>query len=103
MRGRNLRFARGMCEWRSSKLGDWGNGSLQAEITTPVQGYIIYWLAAVIGGLAVTGMYAACMSIVGFANPLIIGLSNVFMTKSVLAWKRGGGPELWHEAIGTRR
>jgi hypothetical protein len=23
--------------------------------------------------------HAACMSIVGFANPLIIGLSNVFM------------------------
>jgi peptidoglycan biosynthesis protein MviN/MurJ (putative lipid II flippase) len=39
------------------------------------------------------------MSIVSFANPLIIGLSNVFMPKSVLTWKHDGEPELWHEAI----
>ena len=31
MRGRNLRFACGTCELRSSKLGRWGNGSLSAE------------------------------------------------------------------------
>ncbi len=77
-------------------LGKW---LLVGRITAQMQGYITYWLAAAIGGVAVTGVYAACMSIVGFANPLMIGLSNVFMPKLVLAWKHGGGPGLWHEAI----
>jgi O-antigen/teichoic acid export membrane protein len=77
-------------------LGKW---LLAGRITTQVQGYVTYWLAAAIGGAAVTGVYAACMSIVGFANPLIIGFTNVVMPKSVLAWKHGGGPGLWHEAI----
>ena len=77
-------------------LGKW---LLAGRITTQVQGYVTYWLAAAIGGAAVTGVYAACMSIVGFANPLMIGLTNVVMPRSVLAWKHGGGPGLWHEAI----
>ncbi len=77
-------------------LGKW---LLVGRITGQVQGYVTYWLAAAVGGAAVTGVYAACMSIVGFANPLMIGLTNVFMPKSVLAWKHGGGPGLWHEAI----
>jgi O-antigen/teichoic acid export membrane protein len=77
-------------------LGKW---LLAGRITTQVQGYITYWLAAAIAGAAVTGAYAACMSIVNFANPLMIGLTNVVMPRSVLAWKHGGGPGLWHEAI----
>ena len=54
-----------------------------------------------IAGAAVTGVYAACMSIVAFANPLMSGLGNSMMPRSVLAWKNGGGPALWHEAIGN--
>jgi O-antigen/teichoic acid export membrane protein len=77
-------------------LGKW---LLIGRITMQVQGYVTYWLAAALGGAAVTGVYAACMSIVGFANPLMIGLTNIFMPKSVLAWKHGGGPGVWHEAI----
>ena len=77
-------------------LGKW---LLMGRITVQVQGYITYWLAAAIGGVAVTGVYAACMSIIGFANPLMGGLINIFMPKAVLAWKHGGGPGLWHETI----
>ena len=77
-------------------LGKW---LLVGRITSQVQGYVVYWLAAADGGVAVTGVYAACMSIVGLANPLMIGLANVLMPKLVLAWKHGGGPRLWHEAI----
>jgi hypothetical protein len=68
-------------------LGKW---LLAGRITGQVQQYVSYWLAAVIGGTAITGVYAACMSIVGFANPLIIGLTNVCMPKLILAWKHGG-------------
>jgi O-antigen/teichoic acid export membrane protein len=77
-------------------LGKW---LLSGRIAVQVQQYTAYWLAAVLGGAAVTGVYAACMSIVGFANPMIIGLTNVYMPRSALAWKHGGGPMLQHEAI----
>jgi O-antigen/teichoic acid export membrane protein len=77
-------------------LGKW---LLVGRTTSQMQGYVTYWLAAAIGGAAVTGAYAACMSIVGFANPLMIGLTNVMKPKLVLAWKHGGGPGLWRETI----
>ena len=47
-----------------------GKWLLAGRITAQVQGYVTYWLAMAIAGAAVTGVYAACMSIVGFANPL---------------------------------
>ena len=41
------------------------------------------------------------MSIVAFANPVLSGLGNSMMPRSVLAWKNGGGPGLWREATGN--
>ena len=77
-------------------LGKW---LLVGRITVQVQGYVTYWIALIVAGSAVTGVYAACMSIVSFVNPLIFALGNVSAAKMVLAWKDGGGPGLWHEAI----
>jgi O-antigen/teichoic acid export membrane protein len=77
-------------------LGKW---LLAGRITAQVQGYAILWLSVAIAGPAIAGVYAACMSVVGFANPLIMGLTNIFLPKSVLAWRHGGGRGLWHEAI----
>jgi O-antigen/teichoic acid export membrane protein len=77
-------------------LGKW---LLVGRIGVQVRGYITYWVAMTVAGASVTGVYAACMSIVGFANPLMIGLANVLMPKSVLAWRHGGGPGLWYESI----
>jgi len=77
-------------------LGKW---LLAGRAIVQVQGYITYWISIVIAGAAVTGAYAACMSIVGFLNPLMIGLANVSIPRSVLAWKNGGGPALRLEAI----
>ena len=80
---------------RTWELGKW---LLLGRISVQLQGYVTYWISIAIGGAAVTGVYAACMSIVGFANPLMIGFTNVLMPKLVLAWKDGGGPGLWKEA-----
>ena len=77
-------------------LGKW---LLVGRMTVQAQGYMTIWIAFVVAGSAVTGVYAACMSIVAFVNPLIFALSNVMTVKLVLAWKDGGGPGLWHEAI----
>ena len=77
-------------------LGKW---LLVGRVTGQVQGSITYWLLIANGGAVVTGVFAACMSIVNLANPLLLGLGNSLMPRSVLAWKNGGGPALWREAI----
>jgi O-antigen/teichoic acid export membrane protein len=81
---------------RSWDLGKW---LLAGHMTALVQGYVIYWLSIAITGAAVTGVYAACMSIVAFANPLMIGFHNTSTPRSVLAWKNGGGQSLLRHAV----
>jgi O-antigen/teichoic acid export membrane protein len=76
-----------------------GKWLLVGQIAVQVQRHIIYWVAMLTAGAAVTGVYAACMSIVSFADPLILALGNVFTPKLRLAWKNDGGPGLWHEAL----
>src|SRR6516165_3653228 len=72
----------------------WGLGKwlFVNQIMVQVQRYITYWLSAVIAGAAVTGVFAACMSIVAFANPVVFGLFNILAPRSVLAWKEGSEP-----------
>lgn len=82
--------------WQTWALGKW---LLAGQITVQVQANIVYWLSMAIAGAAVTGAYAACMSIVAFANPLLQGLANTWWPRSALAWKNGGGQALWREAL----
>ena len=81
---------------QSWDLGKWLFVSNSAGL---VQGYATHWLSMLIAGAAVTGIYAACMSIVSLANPLLFGLYNVLTPKSILTWKHGGGAGLWRQAI----
>ncbi len=70
-----------------------------AQITALLQRYVTYWLLAIVAGSAATGVFAACMSIVTFVNPLIIGLSNLFMPKAVLAFTTGGARPLMRQIL----
>jgi O-antigen/teichoic acid export membrane protein/tRNA A-37 threonylcarbamoyl transferase component Bud32 len=81
---------------QSWDLGKW---LFVNQIMVQVQRYITYWLSAVMAGAAITGIYAACMSVVSFANPLVFGLFNILAPRSALAWKEGGGPVLRRQAI----
>ncbi len=94
-------FTIGVPQVRAALKQTWALGKwlLAVRITVQVQGYATYWISMIVGGAAITGGYAACMSIVGIANPLLTGLANVLMPRSVVAWKDLGGPGLWHEAI----
>jgi O-antigen/teichoic acid export membrane protein len=65
---------------RSWELGKW---FLSGMLAVQAQGYMIQWLALAITGAAVTGVYAACASIVAFANPIIYGFCNVLTPKYV--------------------
>lgn len=69
------------------------------QITVSVQGYVAYWLLAALAGMTATGVYAACMSVVLFANPLIMGLGNILTPRSVLALQKGGGAQLRLQVI----
>jgi O-antigen/teichoic acid export membrane protein len=77
-------------------LGKW---LLAGQLTLQATGNLTYWLSMSLLGATVTGVLAACMSVVGFVNPLLHGLRNAMMPKLVLAWKNGGGPSLWEEAV----
>jgi O-antigen/teichoic acid export membrane protein len=77
-------------------LGRW---LVAAQIAAQLQGNVTYWLCMAIAGATATGVFAACMSIVAFANPLLQGIANTWMPKLVLAWTNGGGPALWRETI----
>ena len=81
---------------QSWSLGRW---LVASQIMVQAQRYIPYWLAFVVAGTAVTGVFTACMSIVAFANPLFYGLNNLLTQKLVAAWKEGGGTGLRHRAI----
>src|SRR5205807_1108115 len=78
-------------QWRATMRQSWDLGKwlFVGQMTVQVQRYVTYWLSMLIAGAAVTGVYAACMSIVAFANPLIFGVGNILMPRSVLAWKSG--------------
>jgi O-antigen/teichoic acid export membrane protein len=81
---------------QSWDLGKWLLASRAAVL---VQGYATYWLSSVVAGAAVTGLYAACMSVVSFVNPILFGLWNFLTPRSVLAWKDGGGAGLRRRAV----
>lgn len=65
---------------RSWSIGKW---FLSGQLAVQAQGYMMPWLALVLTGAAVTGVYAACASVVAFANPLIYGICNVLTPKYV--------------------
>ena len=81
---------------RSWDLGKW---LFAGQIAVSVQVYVTYWLLALGNGPTATGVYAACMSIVSFANPLISGFVNSSRPRAAMAFKEGGGPRLWRQAI----
>jgi O-antigen/teichoic acid export membrane protein len=79
----------------------WGLGQwfLASQILAQVQIYLPCWLTVLIAGAGATGIYAACMSVVALANPLILGLGNTLIPRSVLAWNEMGAAHLRRQAI----
>jgi len=69
------------------------------QITVSVQGYVTYWLLALVVGTTATGVFAACMSVALLSNPLILGGGNLLTPKLALAWKEGSGERLRRESI----
>jgi O-antigen/teichoic acid export membrane protein len=86
---------------RATMKQSWGLGKwlFALQITVSVHACSPYWLLALGAGTSATGVYAACMSIVLFANPLMIGIGNTVAPKAALALKEGGPSRLRREII----
>jgi len=70
------------------KLGRWVLASqLVSDLGSDV---LALWLLASISGKATTGVFAACVAIVGFSNPLLIGITHVLTPKFAQAVALGG-------------
>jgi O-antigen/teichoic acid export membrane protein len=70
----------------------WGLGGwlLVNQMLMQVQRYAPYWLVIVLAGAELTGIYAACMSVVAFSNPIVFGLGNVLIPRAMQALKSKG-------------
>ena len=79
--------------WR---LGKWLSVSRAAIL---IQGYSTHWLSALIAGPAATGVYAACMSVIALANPVVLGLYSFLEPRTVLVWKQAGTAALYRQAL----
>jgi O-antigen/teichoic acid export membrane protein len=100
-----LYFARGNFAVRADRLPktmrqSWSLGKwlLATQLTVTMQVQINYWLLAWIAGTTATGVYAACMSVVSLANPMLLGSSNILNARAALAFKEGAA-RLRREAI----
>ncbi len=83
---------------QSWSLGKW---LFASQLTLLVQGYFVHWLLAWVAGAAATGVYAACMTVVQFSNPLLLGVSNALAPRTAHAFSEGGGGELRRVVLQT--
>jgi O-antigen/teichoic acid export membrane protein len=72
---------------QSIGLGKW---VMFSHLTAHAQGYSSHWLIMSVMGAAATGIYAACLSIVAFANPLIYGFCNILTPRFVRTLQNEG-------------
>jgi len=76
---------------QSWSLGKW---LFASQITLSVQAYFTHWLLAWLIGTTATGLYAACMTVALFSNPLTLGLCNALAPRTARAFSQGGDAEL---------
>ncbi len=71
---------------RNWRLGRW---MLAAQLTSVFSTYLTGWILAFFLGATAVGVYAACASIVCLSNPILLGLNNVFVSRSAIAFANG--------------
>lgn len=78
----------GIRNWR---FGRW---ILASETSLLARGYAIPWVVATLLGTAATGHFAAYLTLILFANPLLNGISNILAPDLALAHAREGQSEV---------
>ena len=78
-------------------LGRW---LVAAQAAVSVQGFVASWLLALISGAHAAGIYAACMTLVAVANPVVVGCSNLLLPRTAMILRRDGAPEMARRLVG---
>jgi O-antigen/teichoic acid export membrane protein len=81
---------------RSWELGRW---LLSTHVATEAQGYAAHWAAMLVGGVAATGIYAACLNVLGLSNPVVFGIYNLLGPRSALVFANEGGAGLRRQTL----
>jgi len=61
-----------------------------SQMTHTAQGYLLHWILAITEGVAVTGVYAACWSVVQLAGPFVQGAGNILGPMASRAFAKSG-------------
>jgi O-antigen/teichoic acid export membrane protein len=97
----NLEFSVRLAALRATLRQTWDLGKwlFCGQMAVQAQGYMTYWLSMVIAGAAITGVYAACMSLIALINPILYGFFNVLTPRSVRTLQNHGAGALRQEAV----
>jgi O-antigen/teichoic acid export membrane protein len=89
--------------WPHFALKNWvfGRWVLASHAMAVVGGNAMPWLIVIWMGPTATGIFAACDSILRFANPIISSLNNVLTPRLAIGFKKGGKPELHRIVLQT--
>ncbi len=79
--------AAGKAARQSWSLGKW---LISSQLFLQLQGYAVHWITLIVAGAAATGIYVACLSIVGLSNPFLFGLFNALTPQFVRTLKDQG-------------
>ncbi len=71
---------------RNWRLGRW---MLASQVVSALAVYVIGWLLAWRVGVTATGVYAACASLAGLMNPILLGMNNVLLPRVAMAFAEG--------------
>ena len=80
---------------RNWKIGRWDCAD---GLVNTAQAYGLLWVLAFISDPAAVGIYAACLTILQLANPLLLGMASVLCPKSAQAFASCGSIGVWHIA-----
>jgi O-antigen/teichoic acid export membrane protein len=87
-----FRISRFWPDWRHNwRFGRWMLASFLVGSSSP---YVLPWFVAALRGAAETGVMAACNTLVGLANAVVLGLSNSLTPQAAQAYATGGTAEL---------
>jgi O-antigen/teichoic acid export membrane protein len=69
---------------------NFGRWIVLGQLVGVAHGFVLYWLAAMLEGVAAAGVIAACMTVVTLSNPFVLGVSNLLGPHAAQAYATGG-------------
>lgn len=79
-----------------SRHWTFGKWILGGNLALNLSNYFFPWLLAARGEVNAVGLLAACLSVVGFVNPIIVGSRNFLTPKAVRVFGTGSAQEMRH-------